>query len=283
MAKKGLGTGLDALFGGDFSETTENDFEYLPLSRIEPNTDQPRSFFDESGLDELAESIREHGVIQPLTVRRLGDGYYQIIAGERRWRAARIAELDTVPARIIEADDRKAMELALVENLQREGLNPIEEAKGYKTLMDEYKLTQDETAKRVGKSRPVIANSIRLLTLPDEIIEMLENGSLSAGSARALLAIEGAENQIDAARYIAESGMSVREAEKLAKMNANPKKKREKTPKSIYVKQAERTLEEHLGRKVKISGSGIKGKIEIEYYDADDFEKIYEILNNTDK
>ena len=281
MAKKGLGTGLDALFGGDFSVETGNDFEYLPLSKIEPNTDQPRMNFDKSGLDELAESIREHGILQPLTVRRIDGGFYQIIAGERRWRAAKIAEIDTVPARIIEADDKKAMELALVENLQREGLNPIEEAKGYKTLMDEYDLTQDETAKRVGKSRPVIANAIRLLSLPQEIVAMLESGELSAGAARAILGIDGKDAQITAAKNIVEKGMSVRQAETLAKSDSTKKTKAKKN-KDMYIRKIERDLESHLGRKVSISGDGKKGKIEIEYYDADDFEKLCDIINNAD-
>ena len=281
MAKKGLGTGLDALFGGDFSVETGNDFEYLPLSKIEPNTDQPRMNFDKSGLDELAESIREHGILQPLTVRRIDGGFYQIIAGERRWRAAKIAAIDTVPARIIEADDKKAMELALVENLQREGLNPIEEAKGYKTLMDEYDLTQDETAKRVGKSRPVIANAIRLLSLPQEIVAMLESGELSAGAARAILGIDGKDAQITAAKNIVEKGMSVRQAETLAKSDSTKKTKAKKN-KDMYIRKIERDLESHLGRKVSISGDGKKGKIEIEYYDADDFEKLCDIINNAD-
>ncbi len=280
MAKKGLGTGLEALFGEDFSDNAGNDFEYLPVSKIEPNSDQPRTSFDESGLDELADSIREHGVIQPLTVRRLNGGFYQIIAGERRWRAARIAKLDTIPARIIEADDKKAMELALVENLQREGLNPIEEAKGYRTLMDDYELTQEETAKRVGKSRPVIANAIRLLSLPQEIIRMLESGALSAGAGRAILAIEGKDAQIAAAKNIVEKGLSVRQAETLAKADTAKKSKAKK--KDIYIRQAERRLEEHLGRKVSISGDGKKGKIEIEYYDADDFEKLCDIIIKSD-
>ena len=279
--KRGLGTGLDILFGtADFDED-EGELQTLPIMKIEPRKDQPREVFDEQALRELAESIGRYGLIQPIVVRKLTSGYYQIIAGERRWRASRMAGLVEVPVRVIEADDRRTAELALVENLQRENLNPIEEAKGYKTLMDEYDLTQDETAKRVGKSRPVIANAIRLLSLPQEIVKMLESGELTAGAARAILSIDDKDAQIAAAKNIVEKGMSVRQAETLAKSDST-KKSKTKNKKDMYIRKVERDLESHLGRKVSISGDGKKGKIEIEYYDADDFEKLCDIINNAD-
>ena len=187
MAEKGLGMGLGALFGNAAIESIPNDFVYLPISRVEPRKDQPRNVFDEGSLNELSESIREHGVLQPLTVRDIGGNYYQIVAGERRWRAARMAGLQEIPASVIDADDRKATELAMVENLQREDLNPVEEASGYKTLLSEYGMTQEEIAQRVGKSRPVVANALRLLALPQNLLKKLETGELSVGSARTLL------------------------------------------------------------------------------------------------
>ena len=282
MAAKGLGKGFDALFGEDSFEFSSTDFEYLPISKVEPRIQQPRTYFDEQGLQELCDSITEHGIIQPLTVREIGGGYYQIIAGERRWRAARMAGLEEVPARIIEADDKTTMELALVENLQRENLNPAEEARGYQVLMSEYGMTQDETAKRVGKSRPVIANALRLLNLPDKVMEMLETGEISSGAARAVLSLETDESRIKAAEIIVKDKLSVREAEKLVKdmqQNKDKKKKTAKTKKSnIYFEDIQNTLSDKLKRKVKISGSEKKGKIELEYYDEEDFEKLTEAL-----
>ena len=190
-AKKGLGTGLDVLFGESIKEEKPPEgVSKLPIAKVEPRDNQPRSVFDEEALAELAESIREYGVIQPVTVRQLPSGYYQLIAGERRWRAARLAGLTEIPAQIIEADDRLTTELALVENLQREDLNPVEEAQGYRTLMEEYGLTQDEAAQRVGKSRPAVANALRLLSLAPEVLQFVEQGLLSAGHARALVPIE---------------------------------------------------------------------------------------------
>lgn len=283
MAGKGLGMGLGALFGEELNELEPTDFEYLPISKVEPRAQQPRTYFDEQGLQELSDSITEHGIIQPLTVREIGSGYYQIIAGERRWRAARMAGLEEVPARIIEADDKTTMELALVENLQRENLNAAEEARGYRTLMTEYGMTQEETAKRVGKSRPVIANALRLLNLPDEVMSMLENGEIASGAARAVLALENADDQIKAAETIVEKKLSVREAEQLVKeMQQKSGKGRKKPVKkknnSIYFEDVQNTLSDKLKRKVKISGSEKKGKIELEYYDEDDFENLCEAL-----
>jgi len=283
MAGKGLGMGLGALFGDESLELESTDFEYLPISKVEPRAQQPRKYFDEQGLQELSDSILEHGIIQPLTVREIGGGYYQIIAGERRWRAARMAGLDEVPARIIEADDKTTMELALVENLQRENLNPAEEAKGYKTLIEEYGMTQEETAKRVGKSRPVIANALRLLNLPDEVMEMLENGEIAPGAARAILALEKAEDQIKAAGTVVKEKLSVRETEQLVKeMQQKGGKGGKKQPKQrknqIYFEEVQNALSDKLKRKVKISGSEKKGKIELEYYNEDDFENLCDAL-----
>lgn len=283
MAGKGLGMGLGALFGEELTELEPTDFEYLPISKVEPRSQQPRKYFDEQGLQELSDSIAEHGIIQPLTVREISGGYYQIIAGERRWRAARMAGLDEVPARIIEADDKKTMELALVENLQRENLNPAEEARGYKTLMEEYGMTQEETAKRVGKSRPVIANALRLLNLPDVVMDMLQNGEIAPGAARAILALEKSEYQIKAAETVVKEKLSVRETEQLVKaMQQNGGKSKKKTKKqnknSIYFEDVQNTLSDKLKRKVKIAGTEKKGKIELEYYDEDDFENLCEAL-----
>jgi len=210
--KRGLGTGLGALFG---DEVTVSAPETLPISRVEPRSGQPRMVFDEPALQELSESISQHGVLQPITVRRLDSGYFQIIAGERRWRAARMAGLTEVPVRIVEADDRTAQELALVENLQREDLNPMEEARGYRALMDDFGLTQESVSLSVGKSRPAVANALRLLSLQPDVAELLEKGALSPGHARALLPLEDKPLQLDTAKRIVEKGLSVRQAETL--------------------------------------------------------------------
>lgn len=289
MTERGLGTGLGALFGNAALEALPNDFVYLPISKVEPRKDQPRSAFDEAGLAELAESIREHGVLQPLTVRGTGDGFYQIIAGERRWRASRLAGLTEVPARVIEADDKKATELAMVENLQREDLNPVEEALGYKTLVTEYGLTQDEVARRVSKSRPVVANSLRLLSLPESVIKMLGEGALSVGAARALLTLESAAAIEEAAENIVKNKLTVRDVEKLAKKLKN-RKTVEDQPQKIqtegtaaepdYVGELENRLTKTLGRRAKIVYGRKKGRIEIEYYDQEDFERLYELLSS---
>lgn len=279
---KGLGTGLGALFGSAAIDPMANDFVYLPISKVEPRQGQPRTNFDEAGLQELAESIREHGVLQPLTVRDLGGGFYQIIAGERRWRAARLAGLTEIPARVIEADEQKATELALVENLQREDLNPVEEALGYKTLVDEYGLTQEEVARRVGKTRPVVANAMRLLALPASVLDMLKSGEISVGAARALLALEDPEAIEQAAAEVVRTGMSVREVERLVKRikseSARPKRRKKDDAILDYVAELEERLTKTLGRRAKIVYGPKKGKIEIEYYDQDDFERLYALL-----
>jgi ParB family chromosome partitioning protein len=289
MAEKGLGAGLGALFGDAALDALPNDFIYLPIVKIEPRKEQPRNVFDEEALNDLAESIKEHGVLQPLTVRALGDGYYQIIAGERRWRASRIAGLKEVPARVITADDRKATELAMIENLQRQDLNPVEEALGYKTLMAEYDMTQEEVAQRVSKSRPVVANALRLLSLPGYLLEKLENGGLSVGSARTLLSLEKETLIREAAAAIEERQLTVREAEKLVKKikreQAEAEKEDEapaKKPGVIvnYVEELENRLTKSLGRRVKIVEGKHKGRFEIEYYGQDDFERLFELLSS---
>lgn len=280
-AKKGLGTGLNALFGEAGREDGE-EIKVVPISRVEPREAQPRTNFDEESLQELAESIAEYGLIQPITARKLDNGYYQIIAGERRWRAARIAGLREVPLRVIEADDRLATELALVENLQREDLNPVEEALGYRTLLEIYGLTQEEAAKRVGKSRPAVANALRLLTLAPEVQQFLEQGLLSAGHARALVGIKPEEAQIDAARTVIANGMSVRRTEQLAaKLMREPKPEKPEDGEIHvdYAAEISRKLEKALGRKVELKERGKKGKITLEYYSADDREKLIEQLS----
>jgi len=282
MSEKGLGMGLGALLGEEALDDSQKDFEYVAVSRLEPREDQPRTVFDEEKLQELADSLTEHGVIQPLTVRPLGSGYYQIIAGERRWRAARQAGLDKIPVHIMEADDRKAAELALVENLQRENLNPLEEAKGYRSLMEVHGLTQEKVAEKVGKSRPVIANAIRLLNLPENLLALLEDGTLAPGAARAILGLATQELQEQAANRIIADGLSVRQAEELVKTLSNGgKKKEKKKPESdsdIYLDEVCRLLQKSLDRKVRVTGGGNKGKIELEYYSADDFELLCSLL-----
>lgn len=281
---KGLGLGLGALFGDAADESEKKEFEYVPIARIEPRKGQPRTDFDEVGLEELAQSIREHGMIQPITVRNLSGDYYQIIAGERRWRAARIAQLDEVPVRIIEADDLTTMELAMIENLQREDLNPVEEALGYRALMKEFGLTQEELSQRVSKSRPVIANALRLLTLPEAALEMLRDGDLSTGAARALLGLKDGEQIIEAAHLVRSKGLSVRETEALVKrMSALTDKKKPPRATDIYINDVEQKLSKSLGRKITIINGKNKGKIEIEYYDSDDFEVLCGALSSIKK
>ncbi len=280
MAKKGgLGSGLGALFG-DSGGAPHGAETLLPISRVEPRSDQPRSRFNGDALAELTESIRQHGLIQPITVRQIDGGYYQIIAGERRWRAARAAGLSEIPARVIEADDRHAMELALVENLQREDLNPIEEARGYRTLIQEYGLTQEDAAAAVGKSRPAVANALRLLSLPDSAQQLLEDGSLSAGHARALLPIRDEQQLLKAAQAVIDKRLSVRQTEAMtARLSKTPVRSAPPAAETVdYIRELERELETALGRKVRLVDGKNKGHIELEYYGAEDREKLIENL-----
>lgn len=286
-AKKGLGTGLDVLFGDSSREEEKpQGVLELPIAKVEPRDNQPRTVFDEEALSELAESIREYGVIQPVTVRKLDSGYYQLIAGERRWRAARLAGLTEIPARVIEADDKLTTELALVENLQREDLNPVEEAQGYRTLMEEYGLTQDEAAQRVGKSRPAVANALRLLSLAPEVLQFVEQGLLSAGHARSLVTVKPEELQIDAARQVMKNGLSVRRTEELAKRlmcAPKPESEDDGAIRVDYAAEVTRRLERALGRRVLLSENGKKGRIVLEYYGADDRERLIETLAGLNK
>ena len=285
-SQKGLGKGLGALLGdfGDVS-TEQSPYRLLPIYKIEPNPDQPRQDFDEEELQALSESISVHGVIQPLTVRELPSGYYQIIAGERRWRAARLANLSEVPVVIIEADDKKAMELALIENLQRQDLNPMEEALGYQSLIQEYGLTQEETSARVGKSRSAVANALRLLQLPEPIMDMLRNGKLTAGHARAVLKIKAEKKQLEAAQKIAALDLSVRQAENLcANMAKEPVKKEETVTLAVdYVAECEKSLSKHLGRGVKIVNGKRKGRFELEFYGQEDLQNLLDALMKLQK
>ena len=283
MAKGLNKSGLEALFGDEALIDDGVECSMLPIAKLSPAAGQARRYFDEDSIDELADSIREHGIIQPLTVRRLQDGCYEIIAGERRWRAARRLEMDKVPARIIEADDREAMEMGLVENLQREDLNPIEEAQGYRTLVNVYGLTQEKAAERVGKSRPAVANSIRLLSLPEDVIVLIENGELSAGHGRALLAIENSEDISRLADKIVHDGLTVRQTEALVKKFLSGLEFAEELPPvrddaRLHARELGKRLSGELGRKVKIVVGGRKSRIELEFYDNDDLERIIEQL-----
>ena len=285
-SQKGLGRGLGALLG-DFDEVPQekSPYQLLPIHKVEPNAAQPRQDFDEEELQALAESIEVHGVIQPLTVRELAGGYYQIIAGERRWRAARQAGLTEIPAVIVEADDKKVMELALIENLQRQDLNPVEEAMGYQSLMQDYGMTQEETASRVGKSRPAVANALRLLSLNPEVLEMVRSGKLTAGHARAVLSIKSEKKQMEAAQKIAALGLSVRQAELLCKnMSKEPEKKEEKVTLAVdYVAECEKSLSKHLGRGVKIINGKRKGRFELEFYGQEDLQNLLDALMKLQK
>ena len=254
-------------------------YQLLPIYKVEPNPNQPRRDFDEEELQALADSIATHGVVQPLTVRQLDSGYYQIIAGERRWRAARMAELKEIPAVIIEADDKKTMELALIENLQRQDLNPVEEALGYRSLMDDYGLTQEDTAKRVGKSRPAVANALRLLSLCPDVLELVRSGKLSAGHARAVLSLKTEKAQKEAANKIVNLGLSVRQAELLCKnLDKAPPVEKEPTLAVNYVAECEKYLSKHLGRGVKIVNGKRKGRFELEFYGQEDLQVLLDAL-----
>lgn len=282
MASKkptGLGRGLGALLGDDVLKTDSSGSLNLPISQVESCSSQPRKHFDEASLAELAESIREHGIIQPLTVRKLSSGYYQIIAGERRWRAARLAGLQEVPVIVIEADDRKAAELAMIENLQREDLNPMEEAAGFQSLIETYHMTQEEAARRVGKSRSAVTNALRLLGLAPSVRKLVEEGKLSAGHARALLPLP-ASVQERAAEAVVAGGLSVRQTEALAKRLANQKEPPSPPPADYvdYAAEAQKELSSHLGRGVRIVKGRKKGRIELEYYGMDDLNDLLEAL-----
>ena len=280
-SNKGLGKGLGALLGDFNDESLEKSaYQLLPIYKVEPNPDQPRQDFDEEELQALADSIEIHGIIQPLTVRELSSGYYQIIAGERRWRAARMANLSEIPAVIIEADDKKVKELALIENLQRQDLNPVEEAMGYQSLMEEYGLTQEEAAKQVGKSRPAVANALRLLSLSPDILEMLRIGKLTAGHARAVLVLKTEKRQLEAAQKISALGLSVRQAELLCK-NMSKEITQKKEPKIFavdYVAECEKQLSKQLGRGVKIVNGKRKGRFELEFYGQEDLQILLDAL-----
>ena len=277
----GLGRGLGALLGDAALQDQGEGALSLPISQVQPGLNQPRKRFDEVALADLADSIRTHGVIQPLAVRRLASGYYQIIAGERRWRAAKQAGLREIPAIVIEADDKKVMELGLIENLQREDLNPIEEASGFKVLMEDFNMTQEEVAQRVGRSRPAIANAIRLLELPDAVCQLLEEGRLSAGHARAILGAPNKSLMRELAQRVVDEGLSVRQTEaavkRLSKALEEPEEPRV-DPYKIYRDAAAKDLSDRFGRKVSITQGAKKGKIELEYYDDSDLDLLLNLL-----
>lgn len=280
MAKKGgLGKGLDALFIDNTMEVEREDagVRQIPLTQIEPNKDQPRKVMDEEKIAQLAESMEQHGVIQPLIVRAIGMDRYQIVAGERRWRAARVAGLKELPVIIKEYSDKETAEIALVENLQREDLNPMEEAEGYQALMETYHMTQEEVAKRVGKSRPAVANALRLMQLPDDVMDLVKWGQLSAGHARALIPL--GSRAMEGASQVINQGLSVRETEKLVKKMLKPEKETPKPKENPYLLAVESQLEQQFGRKVTVRASGKKGKVEFEYYSEEDLNTLLEMLS----
>jgi len=283
MKKGGLGKGLEAIFAENDTED-RNATITLKISDIEPNRTQPRKEFNDAALAELADSISQHGIIQPLLVRPIFGGGYQIVAGERRWRAARMAGISEVPAVIREMSDGEVMELALIENLQREDLNPVEEAQGYQSLIDTYGLTQEETAKTVGKSRPTVTNALRLLNLPKEILDMVNSGKISAGHARTLLSFQNPDAMRKAAKLAAEQGISVRELEKMGKKANERELMGTKAPKEKtrvrYFDEVELALNQHLGRKVQVSGTKKRGVLQIEFYGEQDLTDLVKIFNN---
>lgn len=283
--KRGLGTGLEALFAANDYEEEESELLTVPLSKVEPRQEQPRDHFDEQAMQDLADSIAQYGLIQPITVRRLDSGYYQIIAGERRWRASRMAGLSEVPVRVIEADDRRTAELALVENLQREDLNPMEEARGYQSLMRDYGLTQEEAARSVGRSRPAVANALRLLSLAPKVSELVESGLLSAGHARALLPLSGEEKQLEAANEVIARELSVRKTEQLAaRLMKEPKEEPVRDPLAVdYAAEVGDQLSRVIGHKVRLVEGRRSGRIEIEYSGAEDREALIQLLQSLKK
>lgn len=280
MTKRGLGKGLDALFADNAADTETGGAVTLKISEIEPNRGQPRKNFDENSLAQLADSIKQHGVLQPLVVRPIPGGGYQLVAGERRWRASRMAGLTEVPVIIKDLSDEQVMAIALIENLQREDLNPIEEANGYKQLMETFNLTQDEVSQRVGKSRPVIANALRLLSLPDEVLKMVEDGRLSQGHARTLLALENKADIKKVADEVIAKGLSVREVEKLVKrlQGGVPPSRKPAARGGVLESEVERCLTERLGRKVSVVTGKNKGVIQIEFYGEEDLKELSKTL-----
>lgn len=286
MSKKNnsrLGTGLEALFGEDLTNGGQQDItpKTLPIEKIEPRAHQPRQTFEEEALEELAESIKNYGLIQPVTVRKLKSGYYQIVAGERRWRAARIAGLREVPVNIIDADDQTTAELALIENLHRQDLNPVEEAMGYQALMEEFGLTQEEVAERMGRARPTVTNALRLLSLPEPVLLQVKEGSISAGHARALLGMEEPKEQIALAKEVVEKGMSVRETERAVNRYKKAKKHKKENAQKPFVDYAEEesaNLSKAFARKCKIIEGKKAGRIVLEYYGAEDRENLLQAL-----
>lgn len=286
MAKKlgGLGRGLDSLFADNSVDEINPSVNKLRIMEIEPNHDQPRKDFDEKALSELAESIEQHGVLQPLVVRPLANGAYQLVAGERRWRAARIAGLTEVPVVIKELSDEEVIEIAMIENLQREDLNPLEEALGYRYMMDELSITQEQAAEKVGKSRPAVANALRLLKLPDEVQEMIKNNLISPGHARALLGFDSEDMIIQTAKLIVKEDLSVREVEIMVKNSKKAPKIPKQQKRDKFFSEVELALVENLGRKVKIKESKRDaGLLEIEFFDKDDLESLAMKLENYGK
>lgn len=289
MAKKGLGKGLDALFGDIGTEdiiakkpleTEDGLVVTLKIVDIEPNKDQPRTSFDEEALNELTESIAEHGVITPIIVTKSDNGFYKIVAGERRWRASKKAGLKEIPAIVRELSEMQTQEIALIENLQRQNLNPVEEAMGFKRLMDEFSLSQEEVAKKLGKSRSSVANSVRILALPKEVIELVKSGEISFGHAKVILSAKDTHSMLEIAKEVVSKGLSVRDTELI--INQKPKKEKKITKKDLNVELAfsdiEKKLTEQIGAKVKISSKGNKGRVQIEYYSNDELERIIKIL-----
>lgn len=290
MAKKGLGKGLNSLFNeedieevtSEITKSSEGDIKKVRMSLIEPNKKQPRRHFDEEKITALADSIKEHGLIQPIIITPSDNNMYKIVAGERRWRAAKKANLKEIPAVIRKYSEEQVAEIALIENLQRENLNPIEEAIGYNLLMDEFNLTQELISQRVGKSRSAIANSLRLLSLEDEIQKMLILGTLTSGHARAILSLDDKELRIALSKRIIEDNLNVRQAEALAKQlqkKKPQKKKYEKTAYDIEIEKIQNTLSSAMGTKVRINHTAKKGKIEIEYYGNEDLERVLGFFN----
>lgn len=280
MAKGGLGIGLDTLFLDNTNDVQVK--KTLRTTEIEPNRNQPRKNFSEEAISALADSIREHGMLQPILVRPISSGGYQIVAGERRWRAARMLGLDEVPVNIRELSDAETMQIAIIENLQRENLNPIEEAAGYNKLIEKYGMTQDKIAKMVGRSRSAVANSVRLLSLPERVVKMLENGEISAGHGRALLGFENEELLIATALKAAEGGLTVRQVERAAQKSAEDHSDDRSSDKRIdnYFVEMELSLNERLGRKVKVDYGKNKGALILEFYDKEDLAALAEKLAN---